>query len=77
MKIFKRKYRIVTDNFAGFEIQARVWYWPFWYQISGYSCCPGINTWKSVERAKMFLDGYVEKENKLRTKFKSKVVCYV
>jgi hypothetical protein len=24
------EYRIVRDNYAGFEVQRRTWWWPFW-----------------------------------------------
>ncbi len=31
------KYRIVTDNYLGYEAQVRYWWsWPFWQQI-GFS----------------------------------------
>ena len=33
MKICKRQFRIVTDNYAGYEVQVRRWYFPFWQQI--------------------------------------------
>lgn len=39
------QYRIVTDEYAGYEIQKRSWYWPFWHQV-------GVNTSSTPERAK-------------------------
>lgn len=42
---FKTKYRIVTDKYAGFEVQFRFGWWPFWTQ------CNNINTHKTVELA--------------------------
>lgn len=57
------KYRIVTDNYAGFEVQIKVWYWPFWRQLN-FS-----NTHFSIEQASQ----YIEKDKKDRN-FKSKVV---
>jgi hypothetical protein len=33
MKVCKRQYRIVTDNYNGFEVQKKLWYFPFWFQI--------------------------------------------
>lgn len=41
----KNKYRIVRDNYLGFEAQVKRWYWPFWDQI--YFC----NTWGTLEKA--------------------------
>ena len=35
MKICKKKYRIVSDNYSGFEVQKKIWWFPFWFQISG------------------------------------------
>ena len=35
MKICKKKYRIVSDNYSGFEVQKKIWWFPFWLQISG------------------------------------------
>ena len=43
------KFRIVTDNYSGYEAQIWRWYWPFWVQIGG------INTWRSIEDAKAFI----------------------
>ena len=44
------KYRIVKDEFAGFECQ--VWYiwFPFWTQLSG------INSHSDIERAKKYIE---------------------
>lgn len=42
------EYRIVRDRYAGFEVQKRCWWWPFWVQV-GFS-----NTFISVERAEEF-----------------------
>lgn len=33
MRICRKQYRIVKDDFCGFEVQKRVWYFPFWFQI--------------------------------------------
>lgn len=45
MNFFKTKYRIVSDNFAGFEAQFKVWWFPFWLQ------CFGVNTRSTLESA--------------------------
>lgn len=54
----KKKYRIVTDKYAGYEVQVKAWYWPFWVEL-------GINTFTTIEQARAFI-------RKMR--FKSEVV---
>jgi len=49
--IFKTKYRIVKDNFAGYEAQFRYWWMPFWKQINF------TNTSSTIENAKKIIDG--------------------
>lgn len=44
------KYRIVTDEYLGFEVQVRRWWWPFWVGA-------GINTHASVEGAERYARG--------------------
>ena len=48
-----KKYRIVTDNYCGYEVQIWRWWFPFWVQVweSGH-----INTHRSIEEAKEFID---------------------
>lgn len=41
------KYRIVTDNYAGFEVQSWRWWWPFWIQGT-------TNTHVTVEDAEAY-----------------------
>ena len=50
MKICKRQYRIVTDSYAGFEVQKRLWYFPFWFEIKGQNSF-SVNTHFSIEEA--------------------------
>ena len=46
------EYRIVTDQYCGFEVQIRRWWWPFWTQV-------GLaNTHTSIERAEAFARGH-------------------
>ena len=47
--MFKTRYWIVRDNYAGFETQAWWWWLPIWFQIG---CC---NTHITVERAESFI----------------------
>lgn len=63
--MFKTKYRIVTDEYSGFEVQSWRWYFPIWLQCHTSSCEP-INTHSSLEKAKLFI------ENKKR---KRKILC--
>ena len=49
MKICKRQYRIVTDSYAGFEVQKRLWYYPFWFEINDKNSF--TNTHSSIEKA--------------------------
>lgn len=58
--MFKHKYRIVRDDYAGYEAQVKLWYWPFWMQM-GFS-----NTHRSIKEAEEFIQTggivkYVEK----------------
>jgi hypothetical protein len=58
-KFALRRARIVTDNYAGYEVQVWCLWWPFWRQ-------PGIsvNTHSSIERAeayaKHWLRGFIK-----------------
>ena len=40
----KNHYRIVVDNFRGYEVQIWRWWWPFWEEF-------GHNTFCTVEEA--------------------------
>ncbi len=42
--MLRRKYRIVEDRWAGFEVQAWSWWWPVWTM-------PECNTFRTVEKA--------------------------
>lgn len=44
----KNKYRIVRDNYAGYEVQIKRWWLPVWLQL-GFS-----NTHCSIERAEAY-----------------------
>jgi hypothetical protein len=67
MKICIRQYRIVTDNFGGFEVQKKRWYFPFWLQIrSEEGMC--INTNISVEKAEELIE--MDRTNSRPPKYK-------
>lgn len=54
--MFKNKYRIVTDAYAGYEAQVKFWWFPLvWWQING------TNTNASVERARMRIEHHKKK----------------
>jgi len=63
MKICKRRFRVVTDKYEGFEVQIKRWYYPFWLQV-GHT-----NTHSTIDEAKEFI---AKTKNDLD--FKSKVV---
>jgi len=47
-----KKYRIVADDFAGYECQCwRLW-WPFWIEMNG------TNTHSSLDAAKKYIEKY-------------------
>lgn len=48
-----RKYRILRDIYSGFEVQYKVWWWPFWIQC-GKNGGSGVNTNSSLEIAEQF-----------------------
>lgn len=55
MKICKRQYRIVTDNHLGFEVQKRLWYYPFWFQIQNERRM-SINTNRTIEDCEKLIE---------------------
>lgn len=42
--MFKTKWRVVSDKYAGYEIQKKVWFWPFWMQTDRYGNAGGVNS---------------------------------
>lgn len=40
-------YRIVADEYAGYEVQSWRWWWPFWVQVS-------TNTHSSIAEAEEY-----------------------
>lgn len=44
------KYKIIPDQYLGYEVRIwRIW-WPFWVQ------CDLCNTYKTIENAKKYID---------------------
>lgn len=48
------KFRIVRDHYAGYEVQAKRWWWPFWIQCG--SRYGRTNTHLTVEKAREFIE---------------------
>ena len=63
---FETRYRIVTDRFAGYEVQSRPWWWPFWDMVSANTSC-------TVEEAEFWLRSYLEKQGRANHQFVKKV----
>jgi hypothetical protein len=57
------EYRIVTDNWCGFEVQIRRWWWPFWTQAD-FS-----NTHSSMEAAELWAARHAQKQVKYLGRF--------
>jgi hypothetical protein len=53
MNLFKKRYRIVEDNYLGYEVQSRRWWFPFWLECS--SSIGISNTHPTIEKAKEFI----------------------
>lgn len=49
MNFFKNEYRIVADDYLGYEVQIRYWWFPKWVQATSYG--QFANTHRSIEKA--------------------------
>ena len=54
MSLFKNKYRIVADRYAGYEVQIKRWWLPIWLQV-GF-----VNTHITAERAERFAKAHAQ-----------------
>lgn len=45
MNLFKKKYRIVKDNYSGYAAQWRWWFFPVWFE------CFNVNTHYTEDEA--------------------------
>ena len=52
MKFFKTRYRVVPDNYAGYEVQIKRWWLPIWMQLYF------INTHMPLESAKKMIEAH-------------------
>ncbi|MDY0251185.1 MAG: hypothetical protein RBR45_14215 [Pseudomonas sp.] len=62
----KRRYRIITDRFLGFEVQYTYWWFPFWIELDW------TNTHNTISEAKEYIeqDKQTNIINKIRAEFK-------
>lgn len=52
--MLKNRYRIVADDYSGYECQVKFWWFPVvWFQMSKNGT--GTNTFYSVEEAEKFI----------------------
>ena len=63
------RYRIVTDNYLGYEVQKRFLFF-FWIECS--YIYTNVNTFKSIEQCEKFIESLIDKTHK--RKFKSRVI---
>lgn len=49
------EYRIVTDNYSGYEVQVRRWWWPFWIEADF------VNTHSSIDEAERFAERHAKR----------------
>lgn len=52
MNLFETKYRICTDAYAGYEVQHKYWFWPFWLASGQHSTL--TNTFSSLDKAEEY-----------------------
>lgn len=53
-------YRIVTDKFCGYEVQAKRWWFPFWMQ------CDFKNTHVSIKDAEQWANEFAKDSNEVK-----------
>ena len=74
---FKSCYRIIDDDYSGYEVQKWRWWFPFWVQKNKYGC---INTFSQIEDAKQWIKDGCPKEKLQKLHSKKRTVfwknCY-
>jgi hypothetical protein len=53
-KFFATKYRVVNDNYNGYEVQSFRWWFPMWMQC--WASGSITNTFSNLDRAKQFIE---------------------
>lgn len=56
----KKKYRIMTDAYAGYEVQVWRWWLPIWIE------CRFANTHSSIDEAKKWIEDECRSERDIR-----------
>jgi len=50
--VFRTRYRIVVDHYAGYEAQFRYWWMPYYMMVGGLNTCSTIRTAEDLIDAK-------------------------
>jgi len=63
----KNFYRVVSDDYNGYEAQVKFWWFPFWwFQLwAKNSIC---NTWMTLEEAQSFINNKTKPKEKKKRK---------
>ena len=56
----KTIFRIVSDEYLGYEVQKKRWWFPFWIQINGRY--PLVNTSSSLEEANKVIKNHTNRK---------------
>ena len=64
MNFFKNEYRIVTDNYLGYEVQIRHWWFPKWFQATSYG--EFANTHRSIEEAEAWANKHAKEQTSVK-----------
>ena len=59
----KNKIRIITDEFSGYEVQIKRWWFPIWKECRKNGI---INTFSSVEKAKQWIADGMPRDRKFK-----------
>ena len=54
------RYRVVRDNYLGYEAQFKVWWFPFWMECESYTGGCGTNTNRTIEEARQLCADHAE-----------------
>ena len=55
--MFKKRYRVVTDQNSGYQVQVKHWWWPVWGPAAWRSWTP------TIEQAKELVDKLKAKDS--------------
>lgn len=60
--MFKTKWRVVSNKYAEYEIQKKVWFWPFWMQTDRQGNAPGVSCFIRLADAIECIEDIKEKQ---------------